>query len=329
MISIIVPIYNVATYLSACIESILQQTVEDLQIILVDDGSTDKSGSICDEYATKDVRVEVIHKKNEGLSAARNAGLQKAKGEYITFVDGDDYIHPQALEVLLTSLHSTTHSFTMILPEYVSEKRTDFSEINLTQFAVRVLSKDNLLKSLFLERGQQRIPYQAVWNKLYRKELLDGLMFKDVVSEDTEFNVQVCCRSTSALLIAAPLYYYVQRPSSIVHTRWNAKNLGELDMIINCYETLPKNDTLTRAYCLERIYRTVLACRHNARNVSRDCLYLAERKIKEAKKKTLRDFVHNPHIPLNRKAAELLFLFVPPLYELFIYGSEKLVSLRK
>lgn len=329
MISIIVPIYNVATYLPACIESMLQQTVKDLQIILVDDGSTDRSGTICDEYAAKDTRVEVIHKRNGGVSAARNTGLQKAKGEYITFVDGDDYIHPQALEVLLTSLRSTTYSFTMILPEYVTEKQSKLPEIDLSQFSTRVLSKDNLLQSLFLQRGQQRILYQAVWNKLYRKEVLDGLMFKDVVSEDTEFNVQVCCRSTCALLIAAPLYYYVQRPASIVHTRWNVKNLGELDMIVNCYETLPADDTPTRAYCLERIYRTMLACRHNAKSVSRDCSHLAAQKIKEAKKKTLNDFVRNPHIPFNRKAVKLLFLFFPPLYELFIYGCEKLASLRK
>lgn len=329
MISIIVPIYNVAAYLPACIESMLQQTIKDLQIILVDDGSTDRSGTICDEYAAKDARIEVVHQTNTGVSAARNAGLKIAKGEYITFVDGDDYIHPQTLEVLLTSLASTSHSFTMILPEYVTEKRSNFSEITPTRFSTRVLSKDNLLQSLFLQRGQQRIPYQAVWNKLYRKELIDGLKFKDVISEDTEFNVQVCCRSTSALLIAAPLYYYVQRPASIVHTRWNAKNLGELDMIVNCYETLPADNAPIRAYCLERIYRTVLACRHNARSVGRECSRLAAEKIKEVKKKTLSDFVHNRHIPFSRKAAELLFLFITPLYELFIYGSEKLTSLRK
>lgn len=95
LISVIVPIFNVEAYLRPCIESILASTYTTLQIILVNDGSTDHSGEICDEYTRKDTRIEVIHQKNAGLSPARNSGMKAAKGKYISFIDGDDYIHPQ------------------------------------------------------------------------------------------------------------------------------------------------------------------------------------------------------------------------------------------
>lgn len=98
LISVIVPIFNVEAYLRPCIESILASTYTTLQIILVNDGSTDHSGEICDEYTRKDTRIEVIHQKNAGLSPARNSGMKAAKGKYISFIDGDDYIHPKCMK---------------------------------------------------------------------------------------------------------------------------------------------------------------------------------------------------------------------------------------
>lgn len=115
LISVIVPIFNVEAYLRPCIESILASTYTTLQIILVNDGSTDHSGEICDEYTRKDTRIEVIHQKNAGLSPARNSGMKAAKGKYISFIDGDDYIHPQMYEVLLEALQEGNYSFSMIL----------------------------------------------------------------------------------------------------------------------------------------------------------------------------------------------------------------------
>jgi glycosyltransferase involved in cell wall biosynthesis len=119
LISVIVPIFNVEAYLRPCIESILASTYTTLQIILVNDGSTDHSGEICDEYTRKDTRIEVIHQKNAGLSPARNSGMKAAKGKYISFIDGDDYIHPQMYEVLLEALQEGNYSFSMILGKQV------------------------------------------------------------------------------------------------------------------------------------------------------------------------------------------------------------------
>ena len=102
MVSIIVPVYNVEEYLRECVDSILNQTYSDVEVILVDDGSTDQSGNICDEYAKMDSRIKVIHKKNGGVSAARNTGIGEASGEYLMFVDSDDAIHPELVEAYMT-----------------------------------------------------------------------------------------------------------------------------------------------------------------------------------------------------------------------------------
>lgn len=111
MLSVIVPVYNVEKYLPTCIESILRQTMEELELILVDDGSTDRSSLICDEYAKTDLRIKVIHQKNGGLSAARNTGLRSAQGRYISFVDSDDFIRQDMYEVLLNELQKEQADF--------------------------------------------------------------------------------------------------------------------------------------------------------------------------------------------------------------------------
>ncbi|MEG0087047.1 MAG: glycosyltransferase, partial [Niameybacter sp.] len=106
-LSIIVPVYNVEKYLPKCIESILAQSFTDFEVILIDDGATDKSGEICEEYANKDTRIKIIHKENGGLSSARNAGIELSNGNYIGFVDSDDFIHPQMYEILLREARSS------------------------------------------------------------------------------------------------------------------------------------------------------------------------------------------------------------------------------
>ena len=117
MISVIVPIYNVEAYLPQCLDSIVSQTYKDLEIILVDDGSTDSSGRICDEFADKDVRIRVIHQKNSGLPEARNSGLKVAKGDYIIMPDGDDALHPQMIEILYNLIIDGDYDFSMCYGE--------------------------------------------------------------------------------------------------------------------------------------------------------------------------------------------------------------------
>ena len=168
MISVIVPIYNVEEYLPACIESILNQTYRDLEILLIDDGSTDNSGKICDEYAEKDKRCIVIHQQNKGSSGARNTGLDNAKGEYISFIDGDDYIHPQMLEILYKEIEKENCDFAMISHKKVFNKLEQNKDIE-GNINVIYLNRHVLISGLYNKTNFLESDFQAVWNKLYKK----------------------------------------------------------------------------------------------------------------------------------------------------------------
>lgn len=180
-ISIIVPVYKVEKYLRKCVDSILAQTFTDFEVILVDDGSPDNSGKICDEYAEKDNRVRVIHKENGGLSSARNAGIDVARGKYLGFVDSDDYIDEDMYEILYENLkiHDADISSVELIPFYGDRYKKANKEKK-----VIILNKKEAIKSVL--EGTQFYAY--AWNKLYRKELfkdnryLDGKTFEEITS---------------------------------------------------------------------------------------------------------------------------------------------------
>ena len=177
LISIIVPIYNVEGYVSTCIDSLLRQTYSHLQIILVDDGSTDRSGAICDKYARQDTRIEVIHQENAGLSAARNSGLKRAIGELIAFVDGDDYVHPQMYETLYRALRSGDYDFSMVLGKQVPDGSSQVLSLS-SVFKQTILPQERLMRGLFNLETIEEVQLQVVWNKLYKRELLEEELFQ-------------------------------------------------------------------------------------------------------------------------------------------------------
>ena len=177
--TIIVPVYNVEHYLQRCIESVLTQSYRDFELILVDDGSKDNSGTICDEYAKKDNRVRVFHKENEGVSSARNVGLDEAEGEYITFVDSDDYLLPTALLNIQNVLNKT--DAVLYLFDYQQNdtpSRLPFGEM---------LSKEEFIKAVLTYKLQT-----SPWAKIYRRSLLNGVQFNPalVIGEDLLFNFE-------------------------------------------------------------------------------------------------------------------------------------------
>lgn len=317
MISVIVPIYNVEDFLRPCIESILAQTYTELQIILVDDGSTDHSGEICDEYARKDARIEVIHQNNVGLSAARNAGLKVVKGEYVAFVDGDDYIHPQMYEVLLNALSEGKYDFSMILGKQVfgNEKPPQ----NLSAFTKSFLSQEKMMQSLF-----NHIPWQSieefqihvVWNKLYKRALLKDEFFKETGTEDTEFNCRIYQKASQAIIIHADMYYWVQRSSSITHQKINARYIDCANSYYLCLQNISKDNAAYRGYCLEKHYKIMVNVRYHAANTP--YCGLARQTVKKLRGQTINEFLCNKYIPLYMKCSLLLFYHIPLLYSGFM-----------
>lgn len=225
MISVIVPVYNVEIYLERCIQSLVSQTYLNLEIVLVDDGSTDSSSKICDKWAENDTRIKVIHKENGGLSDARNAGLKVAMGEYISFVDSDDWIAKDFYEVLIRVLNENNADIAECGVYFVNDKEEILQKRGIKE-EVLTLNRIEALKRLILENGV----YQTVWNKLYKRTIVQGILFEvGKYHEDEYWTYQVFDRIEKMAVINQPGYYYLQRNSSIMGEKYSIKRLDGLE----------------------------------------------------------------------------------------------------
>lgn len=229
LVSVIVPIYKVEKYLGQCIRSILAQTYEKLQIILVDDGSPDRCGEICEEYAGKDSRITVIHKENGGLSDARNAGMEKAIGEWFVFVDSDDYIAPDMVEQLygLAVAHQAKMAWCAIkeVAEDTEYNEKEFHDNNFpgdySDNEITVYSPSEAEKQFYTMNKQQCL---VTWNKIYHKSLFDGVLFpKGKLYEDGYTIYRTIYAADKIVTTSRPLYCYRQRKGSIME-----KNSGRI-----------------------------------------------------------------------------------------------------
>ncbi len=230
-ISVIVPVYKVEQYLDDCIQSILNQTFSDFELILVDDGSPDNCGAMCDRYAEKDSRVKVIHQENQGLSGARNSGLDAARGEYVTFVDSDDVIHPCFLEILQRSMEKQTDLAVCRFREFTDGENPDVSIFRASPSGQPFDARSAVIR---LYEGSLSVPVNA-WGKLFRRSLIGNLRFPlGRLHEDQAFTPYVCYRARRIMSVDAPLYYYRMRPASITKTRFSAKRYDDLWAIDSC-----------------------------------------------------------------------------------------------
>jgi glycosyltransferase involved in cell wall biosynthesis len=212
MISVIVPVYNVENYIRKCVDSICNQTYKDLEIILVDDGSTDKSGKICDECKAKDNRIKVIHKENSGPSEARNMGLDIAKGEYISFIDSDDYICADMLEILLDSLNRTSSDIAMCDFACVYDGN-EVQQSHDGKVVEKVYENDKMFDLLWDDNV--RIVIQC--NKLYMKKIFEKLRFPvGKINEDTYIAHRQMENCKRLVYVDKKLYYYRQHGGSIM-----------------------------------------------------------------------------------------------------------------
>lgn len=220
-VSVIVPAYNIAPFIERCIKSILSQTYKDLQLIVVDDGSTDGTGEICDIISQTDSRMLVLHKKNGGVSSARNAALQLATGKYISFIDGDDWIEPTLYEDAVNALKE--HNAQCFMFEYA----IDYANGEAHKHQVD-LSKYGVIN------GEQAFQYSIgpenrfLWPKVYEKALAEGLLFNEqiILGEDTLYICDVIRRATKVVYSCNIYYHYFQRDGSAIQSSFNKKKLS-------------------------------------------------------------------------------------------------------
>lgn len=218
VVSVVVPIYRAERYIDRCVRSIINQTEKNIEIWLVDDGSPDRCGDICDAFAREDYRVHVIHKENAGVSAARNDGINYASGKYIAFVDADDYIEPNMLSLLIDA--SEQAGAEIAICEYYVEQADTQKKVNLC------CNKENgdkiggkqLLLNFF---GKNYIGLASMWNKLYLRSFLNLQHIRVDESlqraEDFWFNFEAIDRSDCVSVVSVPLYHYVQNKESVMH----------------------------------------------------------------------------------------------------------------
>lgn len=206
LLSIIIPVYNVENYICECLDSVLGQSYTNIEVLLIDDGSTDKSGEICDEYQKKDSRVKVFHKENGGLSTARNVGIEQANGFYVAFVDSDDYIETTMYSQMISVLEKEKAELVVCAFNNVSDTKKECTgnSGNITSFNT---------EEIFLNKDKIRF---LTWNKVYLKSKIDEIRFiPGQVYEDVYFNRHIFLRCTKVAYLDKPLYNYrVSRPGN-------------------------------------------------------------------------------------------------------------------
>ena len=257
LLSIIVPVYKVENYLPKCIDSILAQTFTDFELILVEDGSPDNCPALCDAAAEKDARVRVIHQKNGGLSAARNAGLDAARGAWVGFVDSDDYIAPEMYEVLYQAVQSTGADLALCDYAEVDEAGAPCQSMHVS------LSEGELTGQELLKRASG-LMVQLAWNKLYRRAIFTQLRYPEgKLNEDLFLIPEVCLQIQKAVVVPKALYYYVQRGGSIMSGNKTLRHFDAAEAAQRYWDCLVENaayDALANAAkftmgSVSRVYR--------------------------------------------------------------------------
>ena len=223
MISVVVPVYNVYSYLEECIESICDQTYTDLEIILVDDGSTDNSGDICDKYAKKDSRIKVIHQENLGLSAARNSGIEEANGEFLMFVDSDDRIHPMMAQALYDAVLQNNAELAICSHRtFQGAEEKNLSPRKVEKYTPVILPGRECVRRIYSAENSPRqiVDMTVAWNKLYRKSMFSHLRYPfGRLHEDEFLTYKILYPLKKCVYLDAPLYEYRIREGSIMKNK--------------------------------------------------------------------------------------------------------------
>lgn len=231
LVSVVVPVYNVEPYVGRCIRSICEQTYHNLEIILVDDGSTDGSGKICDAYAEQDTRITVFHQKNGGLSAARNKGIDAAKGAYIAFVDSDDFISSTFIDVLVTLAEKTGSDIVQVSVKAFLEKNGftgEGMECDPASLTPEMLTGRDMCAAMFNNAYEG---CGVVWNKIYRAHLFKDRRFPLGKFHEDDFLVYQLFWHAGKVAVSDVQQYFYQshRPGSIMHQKYSVKRLDGLE----------------------------------------------------------------------------------------------------
>jgi glycosyltransferase, group 2 family len=319
LISVIIPVYNVEEYLHYAIESLEKQTYKNFEIILVNDGSTDNSGELCDEYSEKYSNVRVFHKENGGLSDARNFGVQKAKGEFITFLDPDDYLEVYSLE-LLASIQEMQDCDIVSTRVKATELYNVYSNRSLTEEDIKnviVMNRDIFLEEAFYDK----VATVSACGKLYRKSILEIPFPKGKIYEDLYIISEHVGKANKIVHTPIQIYNYYRRQGSIVNSKFTSKQYDFFDAI-NHNRTVIKNKyndkkSLENAVNAKEVAGGLKIC---------NTAYLTNlndvNKINSILKKNKMSFLLNKRINIKFKIKYILFILSPKIF----YGIKNILK---
>lgn len=260
LISVIIPVYKVEAYLTECVKSVLAQTYQNFELILVDDGSPDNCPKMCDEFAARDSRIRVIHKENGGLSSARNAGIDAANGQYLAFLDSDDLWSPLFLERLYSAIQETGADFSVCLFQLFWDDMPAALPMTAT---TEILTQQEAFVCFFNQRNENMV---VAPNKLYRRHLFESVRYPvGQIHEDEAVIHEIIGGAKSIAWVKEVHYHYRQTPNSITNTKFSLKRLDEIiakEQRITWFEAHKMHDLADRTKIvylsnLMRLYRTV------------------------------------------------------------------------
>ena len=320
LISVIVPIYRVEPYLDRCIRSLVDQTYYNLEIILIDDGSPDKCPEICDEWEKKDHRIKVIHKENGGLSDARNAGMQIMTGDYVSYIDSDDWVSGNMYEKMLYKIKEQKAD----ICECQFQKTSGDIKNDIQQQTdnVNVLNKKEALKAVIEEKINP-----VVWNKIYKREIVEGLFFeKGRCNEDEFFTYKAIDKADKIIQIQDVCYYYFFREDSIINETYNIKRLDGLEARYQRMNYLEKYPEVYGIAKRRLVFNCMYHYQKGIRFLSGAELKILKSKVKEIyqnipiDKKDIREYTSKEKIWFY--ISKISFDFVCRIRNKFGYGVE-------
>lgn len=315
MFSVIIPVFNASMFLEKCLDSVIHQTFKDLQIILIDDGSTDESGKICDDYLKKDDRIYVVHQKNQGLSKARNVGLSLAKGEYITFIDSDDYIELDTYAVVAEAIKNNQY------PDLIFFREKSVNTEGKTVYIQGKTPSGKIVKTdrSFAEKRIIGELVNGVCDKVFKAEIVHGLLFETgkMYGEDFRFNLEILKRVKTVVYIDQIKYSYVMNSDSVTHKTFNSNSFDQIyfkDSVVNIVKSdFPKYLKVSekRAFLARlRICRPIY--HENLKKKYCNELYICDEYMRQNYK-----LIKN-EMTFIEKTEYILYMYFKPLYQVFL-----------
>ena len=318
-ISIIIPSYNEEKNISRCLDSVMNQTFSDFEVLCVDDGSNDKTFDIIKNYSEKDSRIIPLKNPNKGVSSARNFGIENAKGDYIGFVDSDDFIQPQMYEFLYRAVTENNCDFSVCRYKKISEVEFKKFKYKTEKYQPEKFISFNDADYTI----NNELVFSSAWTKLISKNFLGDIRFKNYrIGEDTVFNSEIYSKAKKFIFIDAELYIYFNNTKSVSFTElWHEKWFDLLKTRFISYDLLKEKNKILSAFYLERGMKFLLSYRFNLKGSPNENKF--KNQINKYFKEYYISFLKCKNIFFKNRISILMFFLIPPLYTAFRKITDK------